>query len=224
MKDVVYYVPHQDDEAVNFGVSILNHFAEGYRVHLVLCTDGSASGVKRILSGEVYCEWHQCRHDFGLSEQEFVAARNREFVWAAGCLGIPPERVHIEQVAKDRQLTLEQSVTLIRKYAALLPKARHISYTAGDVHPDHAVLGKALKQLNRSEEIDDVRFQIKFVEFEKWNGNFETCKADYLPFLKAADQVYRVYQPDQGLYAIGYHSAACSFDGQLRNPRSKYHT
>ena len=44
---VVFYIPHQDDEALNFGVGIMNHIAGGHNVHVVLLTDGSAAGIRK---------------------------------------------------------------------------------------------------------------------------------------------------------------------------------
>lgn len=224
MKDVIYYVPHQDDEVTNFGVSVINHLAEGYRVHLVLCTDGSASRIKQVLRGEAFCEWHQCVHHHPLTDKEFVSARNREFLWSAGCLGVPSERVYMEQSVKDGELTVAHGLQLIRKYAARFPDARHITFTYQDIHPDHANLGKALLQLCQAGELTEARFQIKHVEAHQYEGIVETCSNSmYLSFLNAANQCYRVFQPVAGLYAIGYHSVPNSFDGQFKQPQCKYH-
>lgn len=70
------------------------------------------------------------------------------------------------------------------------------------------------------------RFESKFpgaLHMSISYGIEETCKNDYLPFVHAAQQAYKIYKPESGLYAIGYHSVATTFDKHYIKPRSKYH-
>ena len=53
------------------GLAILQHAMEGVEAHAVLLTDGSASGVFRVLNGAVKCKIHQETHNLGLSIEGF---------------------------------------------------------------------------------------------------------------------------------------------------------
>ena len=55
---IIYFAPHQDDELLSMGVDICNSIKKGKDVHVVLCTDGSSSGVKNILKNGKTCKKH----------------------------------------------------------------------------------------------------------------------------------------------------------------------
>lgn len=223
MPTAIFYIPHQDDEIVSFGTAIMNHLFAGDDVHLVLCTDGSGSGVRKELNGDRPCMAHNRTYRFGLSKSDFTSARNREFVWSAGCMGVAADRLHFRQHIEDGSMTVEAAESLIREFERRYPGARHRTFTPTDPHPDHANLGLALRQLVDTNEVGDARFYFKTSEMSRNEGTWEMAKPEHLPFLTAANHAYRVFAPSRGLYSIGYLSVANTFDTQLENPRCKFH-
>lgn len=223
MANVIYYVPHQDDEIVSFGVSIIHQIMLGNHVHLVFYTDGSASSTIHHFNGNKVCPWHRINHDHAFDEQRFVAARNREMAWSSRCLGVDPANMHWRQHIKDGQFTVEQGISLIAEFEAKYPDAHHMSFTYKDPHPDHANMGTALETMYKQEKVSFARFYIKTLQLDALDGVEEPCKEQYLPFLHAAQQAYKIYNPDAGMFAVGYHSVKETFDKQFIRPRSKYH-
>ena len=92
---IIYFAPHQDDELLSMGVDICNSLKKGKSVHVVLCTDGSGSSVKRKLNDGKSCNKHPGEHIYDLSEQEFIQARDTEFVASCLALGVKRENIHI---------------------------------------------------------------------------------------------------------------------------------
>lgn len=129
MAQVVFVVPHADDDALSMGCAIRNHLearaADGtaaHQVHTLLLTPGSGSAAQP---------------GTGLSDGEFSAARDDEYLRACRSLGVPFHRIHF---AEDRQvgdtvLTVEEAQDAI---SALL----------GELDPANGpVWGKALSNL-----------------------------------------------------------------------------
>lgn len=205
---VVFYIPHQDDEALTFGVGIMNHVASGHTVHVVLMTDGSASGVKSSLN---------------LSDADFTAARNREFNYSLMIMGIKPQNITYESV-KDGTLTVAQSETIIRKYETKYPNAKHKVYSYTDWHTDHKNSGQALKNLQNAGVVSDARYYVRRGETPVGIAlTTEQCQAYYKPFLLAVSASYNIENPRLGLYAIGHKSVKQSFVEFETQPLSRYH-
>ena len=47
---IIYFIPHQDDELLSMGVDICDSLKKRKNVHIVLCTDGSGSSVRKRLN------------------------------------------------------------------------------------------------------------------------------------------------------------------------------
>lgn len=223
MGNVIYYVPHQDDEILSFGVSIIHHIIEGHQVHLVFYTDGSSSKALNYFNGNEICPLHQEMHDFQFDEQKFSEVRNQEMIWSSQCLGVHPSHFHWCQDTKDGQFSVNSGIDLITRFEAKFPNAQHMALSYTDPHPDHANMGKALLKLLQQGKVQHGKFYLKTLELDKFDGIEDPCKEEYLPFLHAAQQAYKVYKPEAGLYAIGNHSVASTFEIQYKNPRCKYH-
>jgi LmbE family N-acetylglucosaminyl deacetylase len=113
---VVFYIPHQDDEALNFGVGIMNHLAGGHNVHIVLLTDGSGAGIRKKMN---------------MTEMEFSQARNNEFAYALAVMGVKSENIDYRNY-KDGKLTSANVEKVIREYEKKYPKAKHKAYSYTD--------------------------------------------------------------------------------------------
>lgn len=205
---VVYYIPHQDDEILNFGSSIYHHVQAGHTVHLVLLTDGSATVVGKRL---------------GLTKEEVTKARNREFFRSATILGIHEDNIYYVG-HKDGELTVEQSKQVMKEFAKKYPSASHKAYTYTDWHNDHRNSGLALKELLDEGVIEDARFYIRRGEnpegIQKIRAGY---KDEYFPFLYAASMAYKIENEQTGMYGIGWKSAHKSFERMFDDPINYYH-
>ena len=224
-KHIFYFAPHQDDELTNLGVPICKDLSEGRDVHVVLCTDGSASSVTRMLKDGGCCLWHEGEHRFDLNITEFVAARDAEFRASCEMLGIKAENVHISTLrAKDGKLTTENATDIILDAISGYEKESVVikaidPETEKYQNPDHTAVGKAAKAVKDSERASDAVFYYEFIHLpeEKDTRRFiyiEPTKEEKEKIKKAADS-YRFWAPERGRYAVGYHSVADEFNDFL---------
>lgn len=204
---VVFYIPHQDDEALTFGVAILNHVMAGHNVHIALLTDGSASGVRTKL---------------GMTVSDFVDARNREFEMSLAMLGIKPNNITYHNVT-DGTLTQTQAANIIRSYEAKYPNAKHKAFSYTDAHTDHATTGKALKSLADTGVVSDARYYISPLATTSLATTKEGYSAYYKNFLLAVSSAYNVNNSVLGLYGIGHRSVPELFADFEAQPTSRFH-
>lgn len=74
-KSVIVFAPHQDDEVLGCGGTIIKKVASGSQVNIVFMTDGCGS------------------HAAYITREELIALRRAEAVEAARILGVPEDRV-----------------------------------------------------------------------------------------------------------------------------------
>lgn len=206
---VVYYIPHQDDEALTFGVSILNHVKKGHNVHIVLLTDGAASVV---------------RNKLGMSEKDFTAARNKEFALSLKNMGVKTSNIEYMNY-KDSQLTVANVEEVIKTYETKYPNARHnvFSWTDKDNH-DHTNSGKALKNLQNKKIVSDARYYVRRGDNPKGLKLVNEYYAiSYKKPLLAVSSAYKIENKKDGLYGIGHKSVKKSFVAFEKQPISRYH-
>ena len=208
----IYFVPHQDDEVLSMGADIAAHVAAGRRVILVLVTDGGASGARATLCKvKAVC----------LTVPEFVAARDREFAASAAALGVRPADVFYEG-KPDGKLTAADARAVIASWAARYPGSPLKTMSPHDAHPDHRVLGEALRSLRASGVTKDARFMQSRLYWTSMpvSGWFVAGS----PRVGAAANAYRVYDPAAGRYAIGWtHSVPTQFTRLAADPRTRAH-
>lgn len=205
---VIYYIPHQDDEAINFAVGILNDIQAGYNVHLVLLTDGSAAIVIKKL---------------GMTKQEFSAARDREFAYAVNIMGVKPQNVSYQKL-QDGATTVKQIESVIRAYEKKYPKAKHKAYSYTDWHNDHKNSGQALKNLKKAKVISNATFYIRFGDNPTGlTATKEPFSPIYKNFILAVSNAYKMENHRLGFYGIGWKSAGHLFKEVEKQPLSRYH-
>ncbi|WP_170140649.1 PIG-L family deacetylase [Oceanobacillus arenosus] len=205
---VIYYIPHQDDEVLTFGVSIYSYLQQGYDVHVVLLTDGSNSGIRKQL---------------GMTKEAFVTARNQEFDKALAVLGVKSENI-TKRAYTDGQLTEEQVEAVIKEYNKKYPMAIHKTFSYYDPHPDHAAAGNALRNLVQQEILTDAAYYIG-PNYTPTNVDIlkDSYDSSYYPFIKAASQSYNVENEIIGMYGIGWKSVPKQFEFLESDPMSRYH-
>lgn len=206
---VVYYIPHQDDEVITFGVSIYSDIKEGKSVQIVLLTDGSASKV---------------REKLGLTIDEFVNARNREMELALTALGVDLGNLH-RQNFKDGELTVKQVENVIKEFAKKFPNAEHKTFSYYDPHHDHSNAGQALSNMLEAGIIKNASFYIgpNFMPPDHIEVFMDNYEETFYPFILAASRSYNILDESKGFYGIGWKSVPQYFEFLEENPRSIYH-
>ncbi len=209
---------------------------QGCDVHVVLCSDGSKSCVRGVLDDGQTCDKHEGAHAHSLDEAAFSDARDREFLASCQAIGYRPSRVHFApKRAVDGCLSVDRAQEIIQWFLAVYPDAEvcTISPLVGNSqHSDHRCLGQAALDLYRKGAIRKLNL---FVEpycvgaFRQNNPeiNLERVAADAgkeAACLSNAISQYCLWAPDQGRFAVGYHSVTGEFDSFVRGPASFWHS
>jgi len=241
----LFVAAHPDDETLAMGVAIAEHVAAGQDVHVLVLSDGEASGVTVVLNGTGVCGWWGVVHDPAgegyapLSAADLGAARVRESGQALACLsaGLPGT------LTVHRAGLPDGAVTASAAQAAILAVADNIAPAAPvrlkghtwvaqlDAHPDHIAAGTALKALSAA---DPARFGDRrhYLLPGYWSDPDLSLVAESWdtatdPGIAArarnATRCYAAWAPAAGAYAIGYHSRADWLDMVAANPRCLVH-
>jgi LmbE family N-acetylglucosaminyl deacetylase len=125
--------PHPDDESLGCGATIARLRSCGNRVHIIIVTDGAASGRSAIIG-----------------PKKLAAIRRLETLEAANELGVPPQDVlflefpdsHTQEAASAIEAALAEQI------CALMPQ-RIFSPHGIDGHRDHRVIAAAIDRLFR---------------------------------------------------------------------------
>lgn len=147
----VFFTPHQDDETLSMGASIVQHVQAGRQVIVVLLTDGSASGVAP-------------RYP---TIEQFVAERDREFNASVSRMGATP--VIRADRAPDQGLTIAYAQSVIQEYVNMYPAGSFKTMSEYDASPDHSNLGKALRKVTGT---SDKRWYVKRTEWGTTSGSY----------------------------------------------------
>ena len=226
--EIFYFAPHQDDELTNLGPAICRDLTNGESVHVVLLTDGGASGVKRMLSDGGGCLWHAGAHTHALSPAGFTAARDREFTESCLALGVPEENIRVSPLrAPDGALTPDAALAAMREAVKRYP-ANGVCVktlapgTGARQNPDHTAAGLAAKALFAAGGCAALTLTYEFIHLPPEGAPAGTDKiipnADEARRIKKAAAAYTLWAPENGRYAVGYHSVADEFNEFLKNP------
>jgi len=150
----IFYVPHQDDDALSMGPLIYQRVTAGDQVIVVNYTDGRTTGVcspqpDGLCGGPTEYA--------GVPISTFVRDRTAELVHSVGSLGVPADQVVTDPLipatgttpdvprAVDGTMTLDLASQVVAYYAARYPGAHHYAMSWIDNHPDHRLMGLALR-------------------------------------------------------------------------------
>ncbi len=232
----LFFVPHQDDEALTFGAGIRNHLNAGDECHVILYTDGSSSNVVRQLNGETKSSMHRKvlnpeREGYSpLDRVDLVRYRNDEFLRSCLALGLPVENVHFVQRLQDGTTTVEDCEQLIGEYTDRYRGARVKTFTnLGGNHRDHANMGTAALQLFRQGKIADLRLYVEPYNLRQAKKAYRGLQihkekpAIHGECVVASLSEYKKWNPALEQFAIGYHSVRKEIDAAIANPVSYYH-
>ncbi len=224
MFHIFYFPPHQDDELINLGVDLCREITNGNTVHVVLCTDGSASGVKRMLCNGGTCAWHEGAHEYTLDTAAFVAARDAEFTESCLALGVQPENIVVSPLrAPDSTLTADRAEQIMRLALAGYDPAevelRTIAPMPGTgQNPDHAAVGQAALRLSAEYRVTLFYEFILLPPESLRELPVQRPNEEELARIRNAAASYRRWAPATGRYAVGYHSVFDEFNDFLRDP------
>lgn len=233
---MLYLVPHQDDELLTLGVDACRIISAGtHEVHAALLCDGSKSQIRQALRNGKTCPHHPGTHQYSLEIPEFVAARDREFRASCEAIGYRPENIHIlPNRAIDCGLGVEFAETAITELLSRYPKQTTvctISPFGGDAqHRDHATLGQAALNLYRKGIIRELRFFVEPYCVDSCRNAYPNLSLNVIPANEEEKQrleqsvgAYSLWAPDQGRYAIGFHSVTKAFREFIESPAAYCH-
>lgn len=237
-KPMVFFVPHQDDEYLTFGLAILRA-SQTHDVHVVLCTDGSLDDTRNQLGSGKRCylpelgkgrRIHFGRHRYDISIQEFIGIRDEEFRTGCELLGVRPNNVHIApNRAVDGSLSPDLASDIIRDYLSTLPEAVVCTEVPidcplydpnapgySDVY--HHALGNGARMLFESGQITELVYYADpyYLQLFKDAAPHIDFKAlvpnqTELGALRKAAKAYRRWRPSRRQFAVAWHSASPLF-------------
>lgn len=226
----IFYVPHQDDETLSMSVDILNHIAVGWRVIMVLYSDGGASTAINYINGTASSTYWGGIHTpstegyTALTNQQFIDARNNEFIQACLELGVASADIHLEPIGVNESVDLTSMQNLILRYKGLYPGSIHKAMSYHDTHPVHQVGGQALLNLYNAGQVSNARFYVSRADWSTLTiGSTVTATAAQKTTITHAAHPYSAWLPLLGAYAVGYHSVYDQFGEVLANPQNRIH-
>lgn len=235
-RPAVFIVPHQDDEILSMGASIIAHLNAGRDVKVVMVGDGTATGARATLCTQ---------KNICLTPGQIGAARDAEFRDAMSRIGVPARNIYFEHKPEGR---IDNAVAneVISKYVALFgTNASYITMSWLDTHHDHYNLGYALdarcvprgKAGATPPQLSDCRFYqsalyqpatpanvlANYDRVVTPAGAYYTATGANATRLRNAAAAYGVYNPEIGRYGIGVLSVASQFAYLSTATRSWYH-
>ncbi len=228
---ILYFSPHQDDELLTMGLDILRNTSGNANVHIILCSDGAKSIVRKVLSDRKNCSVHSGIHEFDISERSFIKSRDLEFIDSCLSLGIKAECIHIPETRMaDGTLSLELCMELIRHYTEIYGQDCCICTIfpreSINQHPDHYALGSAAVKLFNDGLISKLRLFLEpYLLFGRLGpyaadlSSLEILHANFFERKKInkAIRSYFRWDPAEGRYAIGAHSMKNDFSRLAAN-------
>ena len=211
----------------------------GRKVYLVLLTNGINSALLDIMNGRATCDWHQTDHHFGLSMEQMISARTDEFRASAKVLGVDEVFSDPKDLLDDRepyQATkyrgfVAKVADVMRRFEAKFPGASHNLVSGcldplcnGNPNETHLACWDAVLSLRG--QISDFRFYRVYAYLwpEERRGAAVTVdlKPEWVTAKWEALDQYKLFAPDSGRYALGYHSFKDLIDNALHDAHEYY--
>lgn len=245
-KDVIFFIPHQDDEVLSFSNTIKKYIDNGSNVRVVLHANGSLSFARHVLNGEDgrVCRIHNYVHspryeeyalgtdnvDF-IHNEELSKYRDDEFKRSLSKLGVKEENIYFSQyMVDDRRLNKKTAIRGINEFMEKYPNAIVHTFYDGKYsngnHIDHMGLGEGARELYNKGIIKQLYMHVEPYLYEDLvKRGLDKNVYEYLPIndsqdksVKDALKEYCKWDPKTGKLAIGYHSVSSYFDEAIKNP------
>jgi len=237
-KTMLYFAPHQDDELLSMGIHICNSVKNRHDVHVILCSDGSKSAVRNTLKNGKACSKHEGTHDYELSVEEFIRARDKEFTDSCLALGVKRENIHIPtDRAVDGSVETAHVENLMRRYLESFGNDAVVCTLSPNngtaQHRDHKAVGFAAEHLLNQGIVNEAYFFIEPYHIAQIVDNAEDipqdsailrASQDVEKHIRKAIDAYSYWNPDEGRFACGYHSVTNEFNDFLREKKCYYYS
>lgn len=147
-KTIVVFAPHPDDETFGCGGTVAKKIREGYKVIVIIITDGRHA-FSKILNIKV-----------NPSPEEMKHLRRNEVIEATKVLGLPVTNLVFWEIEDG---TLEaQKKALEGKVCEILEKYLPVEVyfpLAGDAHPDHQATNRVVRNCIKKLKLPLVKYQ-----------------------------------------------------------------
>jgi len=231
----VFYAPHQDDKAIGMAGAIRQHKEEGRPVYLVLLTSGANRSLLDILNGSTRCTWHQINHNFQLTMEQMCWARKIEFVASARRLEVDKVFVVNDGQGLDLSTSYKQRVKCIKqtikRFERKFPGASHHLVSGNlDLLPGGSATATNLSHqacwdaaMKLRSKISDFRFYRIYVYWKDQADRDSQYQHDLKPEWQACKQAaldeYKLFCPEAGRFALGYHDVPQLIDAAAADPK-----
>ncbi|KAF9391183.1 hypothetical protein CPB97_007303 [Podila verticillata] len=237
----IFYVPHQDDDALAMALAIREHIEAGRKVIVHLYSDGVNSVLRDIIAGTVSpCPLQHAPHEFNVTLQDVVTGRTHEFRQSLRHLGVQDENMYetgwsdIEPV-KDYPAFQKKLKDLIVGYEEKYPGASH-KCISGEYdrdglgrNPTHRACWDVARELideyptgyPSSKQLWDFRFYRTYTYYkspEHREAQYILALPQFLPYKQRALDQYKRWKPSHGELAWGYHSVKALIDASYNDP------
>lgn len=238
----IFVAAHPDDEILAMGVTLAEHLSLAQDVHVLLLTDGTASGVINMLNATgAPSTWWGVAHNPAaegytpLTPADLGVARVAEAESSIRCLAAgQPGTLTIHRAGlPDGAVTQAAAAAAITALADLVAPGAPVRVKTHthlvDNHPDHLAAGLAARQLAAADpRFADLRH---YIEQPYWSDarlsqvttSWDTpASSDISTRVRNACRAYASWHPPAS-YAVGYHSVASQFDSIAATPKCLVH-
>ncbi|KAI9283599.1 hypothetical protein BC943DRAFT_96353 [Umbelopsis sp. AD052] len=223
----IYYIPHQDDDAIAFSLSIAHDLANNVPIQVHLISDGANHALQQIMATGLYhCEWHNTNHSFPLDDQDISRIRTQEFLASMAALNVPPDKIHLMNLhdyqtpaawTADLYNQLKNSVKeQILTNHAQYPNALHHCSSGyydfdGPRNPVHLACWDAATEITNANlmKADQFAFYRTYVFYQPPSHRWSQMTMNFSQFIpqhQLSVEAYQAYDPGNGQYALGMHS------------------
>ncbi len=242
----LFVAAHPDDELLGMGVAIAEHVAAGRDTHVLWLTDGGNTTARNAINGVGTSAWWGVVHDPAaegytpLTVEDCAAARVRESDTAAAVLASPgtvtTHRAGLTSQSLTQTFDQEQAQAAVLAVCDAIAPGGPVHLKGHshlvDNHPDHLAVGGAVKALAAG---DPARFPAVryYVLPQYWaDPRLSQVAASFdLPTdagiaarVRNAARAYGAWAPQQGVFAVGYHSVNSLLDTVMATPKCLFHT
>jgi LmbE family N-acetylglucosaminyl deacetylase len=146
LNSAIVFAPHQDDETLGCGGTIIQKVVAGARVHLCFITDGRRS------------------HRHLMAENELKKLRNKEAMLAAAKLGIRREHVHFLNLKSgELRSQMQKAIPRLKRIlSAVKPQQIYVPYR-NDSHLEHKLSYRLIVSAS-----EDLSRRMDIYEYPVW--------------------------------------------------------
>lgn len=203
-RKILYVNPHQDDEVLTMGLSLLRDATNNRKnTYLMLMTDGSKSYAIKLVNGRLKSEGRR-----EISVTEMVNARNREMIDCFTRMNGDKNNIIINSY-KNLELKNEDVYREIEKF---YNKYKNIELKTMAVNEYDKSKGAIDHKACRDGSLNFARNKnVKITLYSENGGKTMSITDNEKNKIIHAAKAYTVYNPSAGRYAVGYTSVKHMF-------------